>query len=105
MSPLVGFCGLRSFPASASPLAARVVGSVLASGRDIAVGCSVGADALVVSSVLAAGEVPRLSVLCAFGPVFPSWPTPRVSASSASRFATSVSGVAEALAAGASVRW
>ena len=106
MAPLVGLCGSRSLPAaSASPLVARVVGPVLASGRGVAAGCSLGADALVVSSVLAVpGAAPRLSVFCAFGPVSPPWPAPRVSAPGASR-SSSVSGVAEALAAGAPVRW
>jgi len=108
LAPLVGFCGSRSLPAaSGSALVARVVGSVLASGRGVAAGCSLGADALVVSSVLAVpGAAPRLSVFCAFGPVSPPCGTaPRVSAPGASRSLSSVSGVAEALAAGASVHW
>ena len=41
----VGFCGSRSLVCS--PLVAPVVGSVLASGRGVAVGCAAGADALV----------------------------------------------------------
>ncbi len=95
---LVGFSGSRSLPASASPLVAGIV-------RSLAVGCSLGADALVVSSVLTAGAASRLSVFCAFGPVSPPWPALRVSAPGASRSSSSVSGVAAALAAGASVSW
>ena len=44
---LVGFCGSRSLPASAGPLVSSVVGSVVASGRGVAVGCAAGADSLV----------------------------------------------------------
>lgn len=44
---LVGFCGSRSLPVSSAPLIASVVGSVLASGRGVAVGCAAGADAVV----------------------------------------------------------
>lgn len=44
---LVGFCGSRFLPASVSPLVSSVVGSVVASGRGVAVGCAAGADALV----------------------------------------------------------
>ena len=47
---LVGFCGSRSLPASSSSLVSSVVGSVVASGRGVAVGCASGADALVRSS-------------------------------------------------------
>jgi hypothetical protein len=43
---LVGFCGSRSLPPSAAPLVSRVVSSVLAAGRGVAVGCAPGADAL-----------------------------------------------------------
>ncbi len=67
-SPLVGFVGSRSLPASAAPLVSALVGSVLASGRRVVVGCASGSDALVVSSVLAAGGGRSLSLFCAFGP-------------------------------------
>ncbi len=67
-SALVGFVGSRSLPASAVPLVSALVGSVLASGRRVAVGCASGSDALVVSSVLAAGGGRSLSLFCAFGP-------------------------------------
>jgi len=114
VAPLVGFCGSRSLPASASALVAGVVGSVLGApgGRGVCVGCALGGDALVVSSVLRAGAsgAARLSVFAAFGPISPALaspgqPAPRVSAPGASRSVSSVSGVAAALAAGASVSW
>lgn len=50
MASLVGFCGSRSLPASSATLVSRVVGSVLAGGRGIAVGCAPGADSLVRSA-------------------------------------------------------
>ena len=102
---LVGFCGSRSLGASSAPLVARVVRSVLLSGRGAAVGCALGGDALVVSSVLSAGAASRLCVFAAFGPVSPPWPASRVCAPGASSSVSSVSGVASALSAGASVSW
>ena len=109
MAGMVGFCGSRTLAASAtdSALVSRVVGSVLAAlpHRDLAVGCAVGGDALVVSSVLAAGASSRLCVFATFGPVSPPWPASRVFAPGASSSVSSVSGVASALAAGASVSW
>jgi hypothetical protein len=106
---MVGFCGSRALPVSAadSALVAGVVGSVLAAvpQRNVAVGCAVGADALVVSSVLAAGVSSQLSVFAAFGPVSPPWPAARAFAPGASSSVSSVSGVAGALAAGACVSW
>ncbi len=53
---LVGFFGSRSLPSS--PLVSRVVASVLASGRGVAVGCASGGDALALSAALAAGSSP-----------------------------------------------
>lgn len=47
---LVGFTGARSLGAPWSPLVASVVGSVLAGGRGVAVGCASGADLLVRSA-------------------------------------------------------
>lgn len=109
MAGKVGFCGSRALPASGSvsALVAGVVGSVLGGpgGRSVAVGCSLGGDALVVSSALAAGGSSRLFVFAAFGPVSPPWPAARVSAPGASSSVSSVSGVAAALVAGASVSW
>jgi len=99
---MVGFCGSRALSSNAEilTLVAGVVGSVLAGGREVAVGCAVGGDDLVVSSSLAAGASSRLRVFAVFGPVSPSLPDARVFAPGAS---SSVSGVASALAAGASV--
>lgn len=106
---MVGFCGSRSLPASTdiSALVSGIVGSVLASvpRRGLAVGCSTGGDALVISSALAAGASSRLQVFAAFGPVVPPWPATRVFAPGASSSFSSVSGVASALSAGASVSW
>jgi hypothetical protein len=106
---MVGFCGSRALPASAeiSALVSGVVGSVSAGvpRRNVAVGCATGADALVISTALAAGAASRLHVFAAFGPVSSSWPTALVSAPGASSSVSSVSGVAEAFAAGAFVSW
>jgi hypothetical protein len=106
---MVGFCGSRDLPVSAadSALVSGVVGSVLAAlpHRDVAVGCAVGGDALVISAALSAGASSRLRVFAAFGPVSPPWPAARVFAPGASSSVSSVSGVAGALAAGASVSW
>ena len=63
----VGFCGSRSLLASAQPLVASVVSSVLSgSSARLVVGCSVGADALVLSSV-PQSSLSRVSVFAAFG--------------------------------------
>ena len=102
---LVGFCGSRALPASSSALISRVVCSILASRRSLAVGCCVGADASVLRAVLASGAALRLSVFCAFGPVSPPWPAPRVSAPGASSSVSWPSGVGATLRAGASVSW
>lgn len=90
----IGFCGSRSLPASAQPLVASVVSAVLSgSSARLAVGCSVGADSLVLSSVPFA-SFQRLSVFAAFG--------------SGGRGACSLSAVSSVLAAaraGASIAW
>ena len=54
---LVGFAGSRSLPSVSAPggLVSRVVGSVVASGHPVAVGCCVGADAAVLSARLRLG--------------------------------------------------
>jgi hypothetical protein len=104
---MVGFCGSRALPPTTelSALVGSVVGSVLSGGREVAVGCAVGGDALVVSLALAAGASSRLHVFAAFGPVSPAWPSARVCAPGASSSVSSVSGVASALAAGACISW
>ena len=90
----VGFCGSRSLPASALPLVSSVVSSVLSgSSASLAVGCSVGADALVLSSV-PRGSLSRVSVFAAFA---------RSGVGSCSLSA--VPAVVAALRSGASVRW
>jgi len=88
----VGFCGSRSLPASAQPLVASVVGAVC-SAASLAVGCSVGADSLVLSSV-PRSSLSRLSVFAAFG--FGGAGSCRLSA---------VSAVLAAARGGASVHW
>ena len=103
---LVGFCGSRYLPASQAPRLAGVVSSVLASRRPLAVGCCVGVDAAVIRQAMRAGSASRLSVFCAFGPLSPAFlvrRAPRITAPGASSSVSSVSGVAAALAAGASV--
>ena len=65
---VVMVCGSRSLSPSAVPLVSQVVQSLLSAGRGIAVGCAAGADATVISSVLAAGASSQLRVFAAFGP-------------------------------------
>ncbi len=65
---VVSVCGSRSLPASAGGLVWRVVASLLASGRGLAVGCATGADALALTSALQAGAQASVSVFVAFGP-------------------------------------
>ncbi len=65
---VVSVCGSRSLPASAGGLVGRVVASLLASGRGLAVGCATGADALALSSAVHAGAHASVSVFAAFGP-------------------------------------
>jgi len=60
---VVGFCGSRSLPSSVQPLVASVVSAVLSgSAARLVVGCSVGADSVVLSSVLCAFA--RVGLLC-----------------------------------------
>jgi len=90
----VGFCGSRSLPASAVPLVSSVVGSVLSgSSASLAVGCSVGADSFVISSV-PRSSLSRLTVFAAFG-----------SGGFGSCALSAVPVVLSAVKAGASVRW
>lgn len=99
---LIGFCGSRALPPSASSLVSAVAARVLSSrlSPNIAVGCCVGLDQRVVSTVISAGEASRLFVFAAFGPASPPGKAPGASAS-----ISWPSGVAAALAAGASVSW
>lgn len=93
---VVTFGGSRSL--ASCPLAVAAVRSVLASGRRVSVGCAVGVDSVVVSSVLAAGGASSLSVFAVGG--FGAGGRPlgfwRGSA---------VSAVSAAVRAGASVSW
>lgn len=50
----VGFCGARSLSPSFAPLVSSVVGSVMALGAPVVVGCASGADAFVRSACPAA---------------------------------------------------
>jgi len=90
----IGFCGSRSLPVPARPLVSSVVSAVLSgSPARVAVGCSVGADSLVLSSV-PSSALSRVSVFAAFGP--------------GGRGGCSLSAVSAVLSAargGASVRW
>jgi hypothetical protein len=90
----VSFSGSRSLPADASAFVRRVVASVVASGRGVAVGCACGLDAVVVRSV---GSVVPPELLRVFA-VF--------SASGAGAWGGSaVSSVQAAARAGAAVVW
>lgn len=93
---IVGFSGARS-GVSAS-LVQRVVQSVLAGEKQVAVGCSSGVDQVVIQAVLSQGQAGRLSVYAAFGrhqsgQVYGQW---RGSA---------VAAVVAASVAGAQVQW
>jgi hypothetical protein len=66
MSQSIAFVGSRSF--SNAALVSQVVAAVLPSGASLRVGCCVGADALVLSAVVAAGAASRLSVFSVFAP-------------------------------------
>jgi hypothetical protein len=62
---IVAVAGSRTLPPQASPLVAAVCRSVLRSGRSLAVGCAVGADAAVLGAGLPIGAV---RCFAAFGP-------------------------------------
>lgn len=93
-SPVVMLCGSRSLPSSL-PLVGQVAGALLGAGSVLAVGCAAGADAAVVSSVVAAGAATQLQLLVVGG---------ASGAGFAGRW-SAVSGVHAAVAAGASVAW
>ncbi len=64
---IIGFCGSRSLPESARPLVTSVVSSVLTgSNAQLAVGCSIGADEMVLSSIREPA-LSRVSIFAAFG--------------------------------------
>ena len=92
---VVMVCGSRSLSSAAAPIVNQVVQSLLSAGRSIAVGCAAGADAAVVSSVLAAGAGSQLQVFAAFGP----------GGVGAAGRVSAVSFVTQASAAGVPVSW
>ena len=59
VSGVVAFAGSRS---SVSPLVASAVRSVLASGRDVVVGCARGVDQAVAAEVVGSGHAARLGI-------------------------------------------
>lgn len=93
-SGLVGFAGSRSLSSSFAPLVSSVVAAVLSAGRRVAVGCALGADSLVLSSV-PASAAGRLSVFAAFGS----------GGAGSLAVVSAVAAVSAAAAAGASVSW
>lgn len=67
MSAFVAFAGSRSLPPSAAALVASVVAVFARSGRGVAVGCSVGADALVLQSAVSLGAPVQVFAVGACG--------------------------------------
>lgn len=68
---LVGFAGSRNLGVEYRPLVAKAVEAVVKDGRGIAVGCSLGADALALRACFSDDwglRVPHLRVFAAFGP-------------------------------------
>jgi len=90
----VAFSGSRSLCAEASPFVRRVLASVVASGRGVAVGCACGLDAVVVRSVGSVVPAASLSVFAVFS-----------SSGAGAWGGSAVSSVRAAAAAGASVVW
>lgn len=72
---LIGFCGSRSLPPRLASRVGPVVRALLAwqvvpdgaPAPGVAVGCSVGADEMVISAVLGAAAAPSLHIFAAFG--------------------------------------
>lgn len=92
--PVVSLSGSRALPLRFLPVVSSVVRGAVTAGFAPAVGCCVGADALVISSALLGGFTSRLSILAAFGP------------DGKGAFSDSaLSSVLSALAAGARVSW
>jgi len=93
---VVAFAGSRSLQPAFAPLVGSVVQSVVASGRSVAVGCCVGADAFALSALTALAPPLRggSRCLCAFG-----------AGGAGSCSLSAVSAVAAWSAAGGSVSW
>jgi len=64
----VAFGGSRVLAPSFRPLISRVVAAALLRGFSVRVGCARGADAFVVSAVLACSAASRLSIFCVANP-------------------------------------
>lgn len=92
--PVVGICGGRTLSVKWLGLAARVGRDATAAGYEIATGCCVGADALIMSASLIGHWSDKLTILAAFGPD-----------GSGAVDASAVSLVQSAQVAGANVRW
>jgi hypothetical protein len=104
----VAVAGSRSLPPEACAVVSAVARELIAGGCSIVTGCCVGADAAVLTALAGAGSCAAgapLRVLAAFGPVSPPWPAAHYTAPGASRDYSAVAAVAEALLAGADVRW
>lgn len=96
---IIAFGGSRSLPASAASLVGQVVALVLAAGGCVAVGCAVGADALVVAEFWARGGSPgRLALFAVGGPLGRRFPCGFWGGSA-------VEAVVRSFRLGASVRW
>lgn len=67
-APVVGICGSRNLSGKWLGLAARVGKGATAAGLDIATGCCMGADALIMSASIIGHWADRLTILAAFGP-------------------------------------
>ena len=67
-APVAGICGSRKLSGKWVGLAARVGKGATAAGLDIATGCCIGADALIMSASILGHWADRLTVLAAFGP-------------------------------------
>jgi hypothetical protein len=110
---VVAVAGSRSLPPEASAVVAAVARELVVGGCSIVTGCCVGADAAVLTALAGTGScaagaprgTPSLRVLATFGPVSPPWPVARYTAPGASRDHSAVAAVADALLAGADVRW
>lgn len=105
---VVAVAGSRRLPPEASALVSAVTRELVAGGCSLVVGCCAGADAAVLAALTGAGGCAAgapLRVLAAFGPVSPPWPAAHYTAPGASRDHSAVAAVANALLAGADVRW
>jgi hypothetical protein len=105
---VVAVAGSCSLPPEASVVVSAAARELVAGGCSIVVGCCAGADAAVLAALAGAGGCAArapLRVLAAFGPVSPPWPAAHYTAPGVSRDYSAVAAVADALLAGADVRW